>query len=176
MVARPPKSRIGNNFSLPTAKSFWRMLLESTSDDCKALVKELISSRAASIEESQHSDVLRSLNQRLAGLPALGLIGEGVQQDSPAAQLCDDALESVTNLQSRYAKLNDILSAHAKSIKTAVDDDYNNDLLGEVGSLAVQTSDSATSSFAADEESSIPAIDEIPSILDMDSPSDKKRI
>ncbi|KAL3936571.1 MAG: hypothetical protein SGBAC_008140 [Bacillariaceae sp.] len=171
----------GQQISLPTPKSLWRMFLESTSDDCKALVKELTtkSDRLKKDEESLRSEVLRSMNQRLAGLPALGLVGEGIQ-DSISAQLCDDALESATNLQSRYTKLNDILSAHAKSIKsllesgTEVDDVFVNDLLGEVGSLAVPTSDSSTSSSSAAEESPIQAVEEIPSILDLDSPSDKK--
>eukprot|EP00526_Cylindrotheca_closterium_P006822 CAMPEP_0113636250 /NCGR_PEP_ID=MMETSP0017_2-20120614/18922_1 /TAXON_ID=2856 /ORGANISM="Cylindrotheca closterium" /LENGTH=750 /DNA_ID=CAMNT_0000547117 /DNA_START=18 /DNA_END=2270 /DNA_ORIENTATION=+ /assembly_acc=CAM_ASM_000147 len=174
----------GQQHALPTPKSLWRMFLESTSDDCKALVKELTSKsdRLKKDEESQRSDVLRSMNQRLAGLPALGLVGEGVQQDSPATQLCEDALESATNLQSRYTKLDNILSAHAKSIKsllesgTEVDDDFVNELLGEVGSLAVPTSDSSTSSSsaAAAEESPFEAVEAIPSILDLDSPSDKK--
>jgi SpoVK/Ycf46/Vps4 family AAA+-type ATPase len=126
------------------------------------------------------------MNQRLAGIPALGLVGEGVQQgdSSPATQLCDNALESATKLQSRYSKLNDILSAHAKSIKsllesgTIVDDDFVNDLLGEVGSLAVPTSDSSTSSSSAADESPIQdqaAEEAIPSILDLDSLSDNKK-
>ncbi|CAJ1937934.1 unnamed protein product [Cylindrotheca closterium] len=179
----------GQQIPLPTPKSLWRMFLESTSDDCKALVKELTSKsdRLKEDEESQRSDVLRSMNQRLAGLPALGLVGEGVavqDESSPATQLCDNALESASKLQSRYSKLNDILSAHAKSIKsllesgTNVDDDFINDLLGEVGSLTVPTSDSSTcSSSAASDESPIPAQaaeEAFPSILDLDGLSDKK--
>jgi len=171
----------GQQFSLPTPKSLWRMFLESTSDDCKALVKELTSKsdRLKKDEESQRSEVLRSMNQRLVGLPALGLVGEG-GQDSPATQLCDDALESASKLQSRYSKLDEILSAHAKSLKslldsgTQVDDNYVNDLLGEVGSLAVPASDSSTSSSSPENDE--PSLAEaIPSILDLDSFGDDKK-
>jgi hypothetical protein len=165
---------------LPVPKSLWRMFLESTSDDCKALVKELTekSERLKKDEESQRPEILRSMNRRLAGLPALGLVGEG-GEDSPAGQLCNDAIASASNLQSQYSKLDEILSAHAKSIKslldsgTEVDESFVNDLLGEVSSLAVPTStDSPSSSSDSAPETSF---DSIPSILDLDSTSEKTK-
>ena len=134
----------GQQIALPTPKSLWRMFLESTADHCKGLVKELTSKpdRLRKDKESQRADVLRTMNQRLAALPALGLVGDS-ERDSSATQLCDDALKSASNLQDRYKKLDDILSAHAKSIKglldsgTEVDDSLVNDLLGQVGNLEV---------------------------------------
>lgn len=173
----------GQQMALPTPKSLWRMFLESTADDCKGLVKELTSKsdRLKEDEESQRSEVLRSMSQRLAALPALGLVGDA-GQDSPTTQLCDDALESASNLQNRYKKLDDILSAHAKSIKsllesgTEVDNSLVTDLLGQIGTLVVPASCDSSVSSATD-ESPIVSTEALPSILDLDSPcldSDKK--
>lgn len=124
--------------SLPTPKSMWRMLLESTSEDCKVLVKLLVSKsdRLRKDEEIQRSVILQSVNQRLAGLPALGLVdevGNGV-----ANEVCSDALEIATKSQARFKKLDEILASHAKSLKSKiengfeVDDNFVDDLLDEV--------------------------------------------
>jgi SpoVK/Ycf46/Vps4 family AAA+-type ATPase len=163
---------------LPVPKSLWRMFLESTSDDCKALVKELTekSERLKKDEESRRPEILRSMNRRLAGLPALGLVGEG-GEDSPAAQLCNGAIKSASNLQSQYSKLDEILSAHAKSIKsvldfgTELDDGFVNDLLGEIDSLTVPTARGSSKEPA--HESPLQSLEATPSILDSSSETSK---
>jgi hypothetical protein len=116
------------------------------------------------------------MNRRLAGLPALGLVGEG-GEDSPAAQLCNGAIKSASNLQSQYSKLDEILSAHAKSIKsvldfgTELDDGFVNDLLGEVDSLTVPTARGSSKEPAP--ESPLQSLEANPSILDSSSETSK---
>eukprot|EP00980_Cylindrotheca_fusiformis_P020106 scaffold7176_cov134-Cylindrotheca_fusiformis.AAC.3 len=166
--------------TLPIPKSLWRMFLESTSDDCKGLVKVLTekSDKLKKDEELQRPDILRSMNQRLSALPALGLIGEG-GEDSPAKQLCNEAIESASNLQSQYTKLDEILSAHANMIKsqiesgTTLDDSFVHDLLGEISTLSSPTP-RGVSSFDDDDEKET-SFDSLPSILDLDSPKEKSK-
>jgi SpoVK/Ycf46/Vps4 family AAA+-type ATPase len=164
--------------NLPTPKSLWRLFLESTCDDCKALVKQLTekSERLKNLEKTQKPDILRSVNRRLAGLPGLGLVGEGTD-DSCVSQLCNDALDSASNLQSQYSKLDGILSTHAKAIKGLLDSgaevnaNFVNDLLGNIKTL---TMPEATDSLASTSETTASASPlsecSFPSILD--SPDD----
>ena len=62
--------------SLPPPKSMWRMLLESSDESCKELVKELTEKSNRLKEEACKPEVLRSIAQRMKVLPGLGLVGE----------------------------------------------------------------------------------------------------
>ena len=158
---------------LPVPKSLWRLLLESTSDDCKTLVKELTekSERLKRNKEMQEADILRSLNRRLSNLPGLGLVGAG-GDDRTVSQICNNAIESATKLQSEYTKLDEVLASHAKSIKSLLDsgacvnDIFINDLLGEV---ATMTRDSLYHSSTSDVSSE----DQLPLCSILDTPTEK---
>ncbi|KAL3941708.1 MAG: hypothetical protein SGBAC_003988 [Bacillariaceae sp.] len=141
-----------DNVRLPTPKSLWRMLLESSSEDCKSLVRLLISKsdRLKKTENLQRSEILRSVHQRLADLPTLGLVDETAGNDDTAKELGNTALEVATKSQARFKKLEDILACHAKSIKSkieagfAVDEQFVHDLLEEMDSLKLASGISST--------------------------------
>ncbi|CAJ1938074.1 unnamed protein product [Cylindrotheca closterium] len=136
---------------LPIPKSLWRMFLESSSEDCKSLTKLLISKSEKLKEDAefQRPEILRSVNQRLADLPALGLVDE--TRDDTAKELCSIALEVATKSQARFKKLDDILAFHAKSIKSKietgieVDDQFAEELLEEMDSVKLASSLSSAS-------------------------------
>jgi hypothetical protein len=121
---------------LPVPKSLWRMFLESTSNDCKDVVKELMkkSERLKAEAEKLKPEVLNAIAQRLTGLPALGLVGG---EDLAIERICDEAMKSVKASTGQHSKLDGILSTHAQSIKvlmesgTDIDEIFVNELLGD---------------------------------------------
>ena len=123
-------------FDMPLPKSMWRMLLESSDENCKELVSQLMEKSERLKEEAQKPEVLRAIAKRMMVLPALGLIGEG--GDDPAlAKLGQEAIESASNLMSNYSTVDNFLGAHAKAIKSLIesgaeiDEEFVNELLGK---------------------------------------------
>jgi hypothetical protein len=132
---------------LPMPKSLWRMFLESASSDCKDLVEQLEEKSEKLKEEAEKlkPEVLKAIAQRVTSLPALGLVGEGVD-DPTIGKLCEEALESCNKQNEQYSKLDEIMSSHAQAIKalldsgTQVDDKFVDELLGEARSLSAPIS------------------------------------
>jgi SpoVK/Ycf46/Vps4 family AAA+-type ATPase len=157
---------------LPMPKSLWCMFLESASSDCKDLVEQLEEKSEKLKEEAEKlkPEVLKAIAQRVTSLPALGLVGEGVD-DTIIGKLCEEALESGNKLKEQYSKLDTILSSHAQAIKalldsgTEVDDKFVDELLGEARSLSAPISATVSKPSGSDNNTTLKEF-EAPRILD----------
>mmetsp|Transcript_49673 Transcript_49673/g.75593 ORF Transcript_49673/g.75593 Transcript_49673/m.75593 type:complete len:743 (+) Transcript_49673:73-2301(+) len=165
---------------LPTPKSLWRMLLESGSNDCRELVKQLVekSEKLKSEAETMKPEVLCSIAQRLTSMPALGLVGaDGT--DPTTARVCKDAMDSVNDTMEQCSKLDEILSSHAGAIKELIesganiDERFVDELLGEVDSLSAPLPSQQRTSPERDDQRDCHDAIEFPSILDLGSQSQK---
>jgi hypothetical protein len=157
---------------LPIPKSLWRMFLESASSDCKDLVKQLEEKSEKLKEEAEKlkPEALKAIAQRVTFLPALGLVGEGVN-DPIIGKLCEEAFESGNKLKDQCAKLDEILASHAQAIKglldsgTQVDDKFVDELLGEARSLYTPISATVSKPSGSDNNTTLKEF-EAPRILD----------
>jgi ATPase family associated with various cellular activities (AAA) len=142
VVKRRDASRVTDiadesTLDLPVPKSLWRMLLESSSDNCKEAVDALIekSERLKTEAEMQMPEIMRSVAQRVTCQPALGMIEEGVD-NLQLARVCEEAIEVARAKKEQYSQLDEILSVHAQSIKrlvesgSEIDDRFVDELLG----------------------------------------------
>mmetsp|Transcript_4016 Transcript_4016/g.9882 ORF Transcript_4016/g.9882 Transcript_4016/m.9882 type:complete len:762 (+) Transcript_4016:2619-4904(+) len=131
-----------NLIELPAPKSVFRMLLESTSNECTTLVNELVkrSERLKQAEEIQRPEAIRALTQRLSSLPGLGLVG-AIDNPTMVSKVCNSAIKTSNDLQAQCSKLDKILTNHAAVIKkqlaagAIIDDDLVDELLGDVTSV-----------------------------------------
>lgn len=136
-------TRIGTNPSLsaesvdiPTPKSTWVMLLESSDSDCQELVSMLMEKSDRLKKAADESGMLQSIASRIASVPGLALVGapsdnEKVEQASKEAlKSCNDAMEA-------YETVDRFLAMHARTIKSALEsgvevtDSFVDELLGE---------------------------------------------
>jgi uncharacterized membrane protein len=120
---------------LPSLKSMWTMLLESNTEDCRALVELLMKKSERLKKEATKPEVLRSIAKRMIAVPGLGLVDASGKGDA-VASIFDDAVESASNIMKAYSRVNQFISIHAESLKTRieagaeVDDALVDELLG----------------------------------------------
>ena len=126
------------NVDMPPSKSMWRMLLESSDDDCCELVRLLIEKSDRLKEEATKPHTLVSLASGIAALPGLSLVGSS---ESTLAKIGAEALETATATLDGKATIDRFLSMHMKPLKTLleqgaeVDELLVNELLGIPESL-----------------------------------------
>lgn len=109
-----------SHIDMPPPKSLWHMLMESENDDCKKLVKTLVSKSERLKAEASKPHAIRSVAKRMLGLPALGLVGE--TEDKTLQQLARDAINSSQALSQDYKAIDTFLGTHAKTIQRLLDD------------------------------------------------------
>jgi len=155
---------------LPTPKSMWRMLLESTDSDCQALVKDLMELSDRLREEATKAEVLMALSQRMMVLPGLGFVGEG--GGDVTSRIGDDACQSANNMMDSYSIVDRFVGTHARAIKAildsgaTVDDDFVATLLGiSPNTLVPFKASSGAVQFPAPEET--PVVSDEIMMLDM---------
>ena len=66
------------NADIPMTKSMWRMILESTNDDCRVLVKLLVEKP----ERLKDPSLLCLVAHKLGALPGLTLVGKAEDVDT----------------------------------------------------------------------------------------------
>jgi len=120
---------------MPVTKSLWRMLLESTNDDCQALVKLLVEKSTRMKEAAKDPSNLCAAAQRLTSLPGLSLVGEDVDNET-ASKIASEAIASAQKLVERQNAVDEFIGKHAKSLTlmleggAEVTEEFENELLG----------------------------------------------
>jgi hypothetical protein len=120
-------------------KSPWQLMLESTSDDCRELVQELMEQSDRLREATLQSETLCSFAREMGAVPALGLIGS---MEEALSKLGQEAVENVTQINESVAAVDDFLSRHCRVIKSLlesgieIDDAFVDELLGMTPSIS----------------------------------------
>lgn len=131
------------NIEMPPAKSIWRMLLESSEDDCQELVKELMEKSDRLKKAATNSDVLKSLASGMADLPGLSLVGSS---DEALRKIGEEAIEAADLAMNGKDTVDRFLCMHVKPLKALleaggeVDDALVEELLSIPGSRESVTS------------------------------------
>lgn len=139
---QPAEVGIQECVSLPTPKSLWRLLLESTSSECEEVVTLLLekSKRLKERADKERPEALCALAKRLNEQPALGLMDEAVE-DPTIARACTDAMELAGEMRDQRSKLDEIINSHAEMITkllnsgAEVTHEFVDELLGENQSI-----------------------------------------
>ena len=129
---------VGSTLDLPEPKSLFQLFLQSSSENCKTAVETLMkkSERLRAEAERQRPHVLKEIAQRLTRVPTLGMMDETIE-NSDYGQVYQEALDLAEKQKDQYSKLDEILSAHAKTISEMidsgcpVDDEFVREILGE---------------------------------------------
>eukprot|EP00588_Corethron_pennatum_P030582 CAMPEP_0194317894 /NCGR_PEP_ID=MMETSP0171-20130528/14576_1 /TAXON_ID=218684 /ORGANISM="Corethron pennatum, Strain L29A3" /LENGTH=758 /DNA_ID=CAMNT_0039074625 /DNA_START=403 /DNA_END=2679 /DNA_ORIENTATION=+ len=106
---------------LPTPKSLWAMLLQSSDDDCKALVEKLTEHSERLRAKAQEPSAVADAAARMAVLPGLGIVGEACGGEAGIAQAGSEALERAREMMDEYATVDSFLGAHARVLVSLVD-------------------------------------------------------
>lgn len=120
---------------LPKPKSMWRMLLESTDDDCKELVATLMEQSDRLKAEAIKPEMLLALSQRMMVLPGLGFVGDDCG-DLVLERIGAEAVKSASSLMDSYSTVDRFVGTHARALKAVldsgavVDDSFVDYLLG----------------------------------------------
>jgi hypothetical protein len=123
------------NVGMPITKSMWSMMLESTNDDCRELVKILVEKSERLKEAAKDSSLLCSAAQKMAALPGLALVGE-VEDNDTASKIASEAIECVQKQMERQSIVNKFIGKHSQTMKqileggTDISEDFENELLG----------------------------------------------
>ncbi|CAB9496368.1 Mitochondrial chaperone BCS1 [Seminavis robusta] len=149
------------NLELPPAKSIWRMLLESSDEDCRELVKELMEKSDRLKAEATKPEVVRSLASGMSQLPGLGLVGSA---DGTLAKIGEDALETANATIEGRETVDKYLGMHVKPLKALLEQgaDVNDALVQELLSIpGASTSMSVPSSGTATPVEREPSLDAV---------------
>lgn len=106
------------NIEMPPAKSIWRMLLESSDDDCQELVKELMEKSDRLKRAATNSDVLKSLASGMADLPGLSLVGSS---DEALRKIGEEAIEVADSAMNGKDTVDRFLCMHVKPLKALLE-------------------------------------------------------
>lgn len=136
-VGKKDDSSIASHDSseLPKPKSMWRMLLESTDNDCKELVTTLMEQSDRLKAEAIKPEMLLALSQRMMFLPGLGFVGDDYG-DRALERIGTEAVQSANSLMDSYSTVDRFVGTHARALKAvldsgaAVDDPFVDYLLG----------------------------------------------
>jgi len=116
-------------------KSMWKMMLESTNDDCKELVKMLIEKSKRLKDAAKDPSLLCSAAQKLSAIPGLALVGEDIENET-ASKIAAEAIKCAQEQMERQTIVDEFIGKHAKTLKqmveggTAISEDFENELLG----------------------------------------------
>lgn len=105
---------------LPSPKSMWHMLVESSESECQDLVKLLMEKSELLKKEVQRPEFLQSMARRMMVLPELGLVGESGENPT-LHQIGQEAVESAQGLMQQYSAVDSFVRVHAKRIKLLLD-------------------------------------------------------
>ena len=123
------------NVDMPITKSMWKMMLESTSDDCQDLVKMLIEKSKRLKDASRDPSLLCSVAQQLSAIPGLALVGEDVENET-ASKIVSEAIDCAQKQMERQVIVDEFIGNHSKTLKqmleggTVISEDFENELLG----------------------------------------------
>jgi DNA replication protein DnaC len=85
-------TNMGYKVDVPSTRSIWTMLLESTNDDCQELVRMLIQKSKRLKDAATDPSLLCSAAQKLSAIPGLTLVGEDVENVT-ASKIVSEAIE-----------------------------------------------------------------------------------
>ena len=120
---------------LPPPKSTWKLLLESSNSDCRALVKTLIEKSDRLKAAAMESDALSSVARKIAAVPAIGLVGEDFA-DEGLEIVVKDAVKTISSSMDDIGTVDQFLGLHAQSINEMLEngieicDAFVDELLG----------------------------------------------
>lgn len=123
------------NVDMPITKSMWRMMLESTNDDCRELVKLLVEKSERLKEAAKDPSLLCSAAQKMGALPGLTLVGE-VEDNDTASKIASEAIECAQKQMERQNTVDEFIGKHSQTMKqmleggTEISEDFENELLG----------------------------------------------
>lgn len=140
------------------------MLLESSDDDCRELVKELIEKSDRLKEEATSPELLRSLAAPMAGHAGLSLVGSN---DEALRKIGEEAIETIDNAMNGKDTVDRFLSMHVKPLKALleqgakVDDGLVEEMLSTPGakeSIAPREASREITYEYADAEQAVPEV------------------
>lgn len=121
---------------LPSPKSLWHMLLESTAEECKQLVEYLTENSEVLKKEALNAKIVTSLARHAVSFPGLNLVGAA--SEDPAVQCMEtEAVAAVTTAIENIDTLDRYLGKYATAILnrlnqgTPIDESLVNELLGK---------------------------------------------
>jgi len=126
---------MGYKVDVPSTRSIWTMLLESTNDDCQELVRMLIQKSKRLKDAATDPSLLCSAAQKLSAIPGLTLVGEDVENVT-ASKIVSEAIECAQQEIERQKTVDDFIGRHSKTLKqmlesgTDISEDFEDELLG----------------------------------------------
>merc|ERR1712038_1571476 len=120
---------------LPTTKSMWKMLVESTNPNCTELVKLLMEKSERLATEAKQSSILCNAAKKMSVVPGINYVGQDPDNAAMKA-ITEDALKSAQQLMNEYQTVDTFLGTHAQSLKqmieggTEISTEFENELLG----------------------------------------------
>ena len=121
--------------NMPITKSLWRMMLESTDEDCRELVELLIEKSECLKEAAKEPSNLSSTAKQISSIPGLCLIGEEVESET-ASSIVKDSIRTAQKQMDRLDTLNEFIGRYAKSLMQMIEsgsevvEDFETELLG----------------------------------------------